>query len=132
MNFKINESEQKLRGGYYTPLDLARYISEWVLGASVDGPILEPSCGNGNFVEIVSSLKPQCSIIAHELVESEATQATKRICKSTDLKIFVGDFLEWAYKNYHLFANKCAGAVGNPPFIRYQYMEKTVTKRLQK
>ena len=31
MNFKVNETEQKLRGGYYTPLDLASYISRWIM-----------------------------------------------------------------------------------------------------
>lgn len=30
MNFKENESAQKLRGGYYTPYDLAHYLSSWV------------------------------------------------------------------------------------------------------
>lgn len=34
MNFIINESEQKLRGGYYTPLDLAAYIARWALAKS--------------------------------------------------------------------------------------------------
>lgn len=31
MNFIVNETKQKLRGGYYTPLDLAAYITRWAL-----------------------------------------------------------------------------------------------------
>ena len=50
MNFIANESAQKLRGGYYTPMDLATYICRWVFGKSPT-TILEPSCGDGVFVD---------------------------------------------------------------------------------
>jgi len=44
MNFMVNESAQKLRGGYYTPLDLAAYITRWTLEKN-PRTLLEPSCG---------------------------------------------------------------------------------------
>ncbi|GAB0062040.1 hypothetical protein IBA8401_30690 [Pseudomonas syringae] len=50
MNFMINESAQKLRGGYYTPLDIASFLSKWVL-SNGNSHILEPSCGDGIFFD---------------------------------------------------------------------------------
>ena len=54
MNFKQHESLQKLRGGYYTPPDLAVFISRWVSGCRPHR-ILEPSCGDGVFFEALAS-----------------------------------------------------------------------------
>ena len=50
MNFMVNETEQKLRGGYYTPLDIATFLARWVQqsGAKI---VLEPSCGDGVFLK---------------------------------------------------------------------------------
>jgi adenine-specific DNA methylase len=55
MNFIINEREQKLRGGYYTPLDLAAYIARWTL-AQKPQQVLEPSCGDGIFIRAIVAL----------------------------------------------------------------------------
>ncbi len=123
MNFKINETEQKLRGGYYTPLDLAQYISEWVIASGISGPILEPSCGDGNFIEALSETKQNLHVCAHELLSTEAAKAKKRASENIDLEIVVGDFLDWTINNYFDYKDAFSGVVGNPPFIRYQYME---------
>ena len=45
MNFMENESSQKLRGGYYTPVDLAEFLVRWVKKIQPNS-ILEPSCGD--------------------------------------------------------------------------------------
>ncbi|MFM8330360.1 MAG: hypothetical protein ACKN9T_01590, partial [Candidatus Methylumidiphilus sp.] len=50
MNFIENESDQKLRGGYYTPLDLAVFITRWTLENNPSS-VLEPSCGDGVFIQ---------------------------------------------------------------------------------
>jgi adenine-specific DNA-methyltransferase len=46
MNFKENETEDKLRGGYYTQPEIAGFLSRWVLHAKPKS-LLEPSCGDG-------------------------------------------------------------------------------------
>ena len=48
MNFIALESEQKLRGGYYTPDDLAQFLTRWV-APTTGTRVLEPSCGDGAF-----------------------------------------------------------------------------------
>ena len=53
MNFIGNETSQKLRGGYYTPEDIASFITAWV--AEVNPMrILEPSCGDGVFIRALN------------------------------------------------------------------------------
>ena len=41
----------KLRGGYYTPKTIAKYIAEWAVRSSTD-TVLEPSCGDGCFLDV--------------------------------------------------------------------------------
>ena len=41
---------EKLRGGYYTPEPIARFICNWAIDINTKG-ILEPSCGDGIFLK---------------------------------------------------------------------------------
>lgn len=125
MNFKINESSQKLRGGYYTPFDLADYLSKWVTETKPK-TILEPSCGDGIFLEALAPLvSNKTTITGIELESSEAQKASIRAksFKNNSINILCTDFLEW-----YLDSNKenilFDAVVGNPPFIRYQYLSK--------
>jgi tRNA1(Val) A37 N6-methylase TrmN6 len=124
MNFKINETEQKLRGGYYTPLDLAMYISTW---ATEHRPrtVLEPSCGDGIFVEALSKLNPESNLAftGFELLEAEAAKARKR-CRLSNFASTVHnqDFLDFAISQILSGQTNFDCVIGNPPFIRYQYL----------
>lgn len=125
MNFKENESAQKLRGGYYTPYDLAHYLSKWVAETNPKS-VLEPSCGDGIFLEtLTASLPTRTSITAIELDSEEAKLATERAraLKNSNINVICTDFLEW-----HLISERKSSQfdaiVGNPPFIRYQYLSK--------
>ncbi len=125
MNFKKNESAQKLRGGYYTPMDLAQYLSKWVSETNPKN-ILEPSCGDGVFLEALAPLvSNDASITAIELENKEVKKASKRInaFKSPSIDIKCVDFLEWYLKNGQK-NNSFDAVVGNPPFIRYQYLSE--------
>lgn len=125
MNFKENESAQKLRGGYYTPYDLAHYLSNWVAETNPK-TVLEPSCGDGIFLESLSATLPaHTSITAIELDSEEAKLAAERAgaFKNSNINVICADFLEW-----HLVSEQKSSQydaiVGNPPFIRYQYLSK--------
>lgn len=124
MNFIEFESEEKLRGGFYTPRDIARFLAEWV---SVARPqrVLEPSCGDGAFLEALTrvDISRVKEVFACELNAEEADKAKRRarFKKDVRLEVHVGDFLRW-----FLFEGgqrePFDAAVGNPPFIRYQYL----------
>ena len=125
MNFKENESAQKLRGGYYTPYDLAHYLSKWIAETNPE-TILEPSCGDGIFLESLSaSLAAHASITAIELDRTEAKLAAERssMLKNLSINVICTDFLEW-YLTSQQKNSQYDAVVGNPPFIRYQYLSK--------
>ena len=120
MNFIEFESEQKLRGGFYTSPAIASFLARWVKVLKPKS-ILEPSCGDGAFFIAIkdariASLK---LITAFELNEEEAEKAASRTI--LPIKLQKSDFLSW----YLLCDQNQEGfdaVVGNPPFIRYQYL----------
>jgi adenine-specific DNA-methyltransferase len=134
MNFKENESATKLRGGYYTDLDIAVFLMRWVLKIDPKS-ILEPSCGDGIFFEALSQLdfKSVSSFSALEIEPSEASKSKKRAgkLKNIDIQIKIEDFLKWSLYRFGK-DKKFDAVVGNPPFIRYQYMDSLLQGRSQK
>lgn len=125
MNFIQNETPQKLRGGYYTPKELAYFISRWVIECK-SKKILEPSCGDGVFVDTLNDLSESKYLVDFfgvEINKEEASKAQKRAqnCNNVSATIIVEDFLFWVKTN--LYNGPVFDAViGNPPFIRYQYL----------
>ena len=51
MILKEDSTEQKLRGAYYTPLKLAEKMVDFFKKDASIKSILEPSCGDGVFVD---------------------------------------------------------------------------------
>ena len=51
MVLRKDSTRQKLRGAYYTPLKLAEKIVEFFKKDSSIQTILEPSCGDGVFID---------------------------------------------------------------------------------
>lgn len=120
MNFMEFESEQKLRGGFYTAPVIASFLARWVK-VSKPKSILEPSCGDGAFFSAIreariTSLK---QITAFELNEEEAEKAAART--TLPVKLHKSDFLRW-YLRCDQTEESFDAVVGNPPFIRYQYL----------
>jgi adenine-specific DNA methylase len=134
MNFIVNETEQKLRGGYYTPLDLAVFITKWVTETHPES-LLEPSCGDGVFFQALRALKyhPKRSIVGFELFEEEASKSRARCqaAPSLSASICAQDFLGWAITQMAIGEPKFDAVVGNPPFIRYQYLAEDAQRKAE-
>lgn len=125
MNFKINESPTKLRGGYYTAPDIAAFLLRWVLNIHPKS-ILEPSCGDGVFLRTLSSMEFNGlkSVMGFEIepIEAEKARLSGSTLKKVDVDVLSRDFLSWSLTR--LFIPPPFDAViGNPPFIRYQYLD---------
>ena len=129
MNFKKNESATKLRGGYYTPPDIARFLARWAIKKRPKS-ILEPSCGDGVFLRAVrNETKAKMRLVGVEVLPAEAAKARKAISKTGSISgvVHQTDFLEWAL--HEQISGEAFGAViGNPPYIRYQYLEQSSQK----
>lgn len=120
MNFIELETKQKLRGGFYTDPNIATFLVEWI---KIKNPksILEPSCGDGIFLQAIEQIGiPSLEkVTAFEIEHDEAIKARQR----THLPASVQDrdFLRW-FLFQSQYEDKYDAVVGNPPFIRYQYL----------
>lgn len=120
-------STAKRRGGYYTPPEVAQFLLDWGLSGLVAPDILEPSCGNGVFIQqLKTSDKRFSSFLGIEYNKQDARKAA-----SIDLegaKVMEGDFHEFCLTTNKKFDL----AIGNPPFIRYQYYEEKFQEKASK
>lgn len=124
---KENISDQKLRGGYYTPQAIANFLCQWSIDKNTER-ILEPSCGDGIFIESAilrfkvlgiegEDLKGRIKGI--ELLEEESLKAQVRAANLglNSNAIVNDDFFHYISRNG---VKKYDAVIGNPPFIRYQ------------
>ncbi|WP_321997546.1 class I SAM-dependent methyltransferase [Draconibacterium orientale] len=120
-------SAEKLRGGYYTPKPIADFLCRWSIDSSTQS-VLEPSCGDGNFIESailrfnelgVRGKKLKGRIKGIELLEEESIKAKQRAAGLglNSNTIENRDFFNFIKKNNSV---KYDTVIGNPPFIRYQ------------
>lgn len=111
---KATPTKDKLRGGYYTPKDLAEFVVRWAVRdqTALDVPlkVLEPSCGNGALLHPLAEL--QADVVA---VELEADEAKKAASLGVG-RVHNMDFFKWLHENKSI---KFDAVVGNPPYIRF-------------
>ncbi len=103
---KAVASAEKVRGGYYTPAPVARFLARWVREA---GPrIVEPSCGDGRILRELATLGGGAhgvELIAHEAAKS-------REFAPVDAE----SLFTWLPRTA---AGAWDGVAGNPPYIRF-------------
>ncbi|AKA72308.1 class I SAM-dependent methyltransferase [Clostridium scatologenes] len=124
MLLREDATTQKLRGAYYTPEKLAEFIVKQFEKDIKSGnikTILEPSCGDGVFLDELSKnryIHNVDLILGVEIEKEEAKKAKNKAIEN--IKIVNDDFIslydkELKNKKYDLI-------IGNPPYIRYQYL----------
>lgn len=116
----INEaSKEKLRGGFYTPIPIAKFMLKWGIGTNSNHNILEPSCGDGNFLKALQELNIEYNhITAIEFDEEEFLKANSLHLNNSN--VINEDFHKYCINTN----NKFDLIIGNPPYIRYQFFEK--------
>lgn len=135
MKLKADVTEEKLNGRYFTPQDIAEYVTDWVLNQEDVDSILEPSAGDGIFLECLNgylNVFQDAEIMAVEIDENVSRSAAARNGRlrwidgwqniGNERRVVINDDFYAVYKN--ILENKRFRAIlGNPPYIRYQYLE---------
>ena len=112
-------SKEKLRGGFYTPEPIASFVLKWAFNGNKQLDILEPSCGDGVFLEEIQKGGYEYnSVTAIEFDEIEAEKSKK--IGLDKAKVINADFHDFCINTNQKFDL----VVGNPPYIRYQYFDR--------
>lgn len=110
---------RKARGAFFTPPDLARYVTEWAVRSATDR-VLEPSCGEAAFLlaagdrlQALGQGRPH--MYGHELHVASADEARRLLSAAgCSADIGIGDFFTEDPEP------EFDAVIGNPPYVRYQ------------
>ncbi len=124
---KTPATDQKLRGGYYTPEPLANFLTRWAIRGR-DDVVLEPSSGDGVFLKAAlarfATLGPRDGPPAVDAVEIEpqAAASSRSILGTSGIadRLVEGDFFAYAEKA----TARYDAVLGNPPFLRFQHFRE--------
>lgn len=119
-------SEQKLKGAYYTPLQLANAMVNLCTSENIH-TVLEPSCGDGVFLDSLRQLNLIEQIETIDAVEIELDEAEKiqrNYRTYQNVHVLNEDFFEF-YSRMVDSKTQYDLILGNPPYIRYQYLTET-------
>ncbi|MFC5468471.1 Eco57I restriction-modification methylase domain-containing protein [Cohnella suwonensis] len=98
--------QEKQTGSFYTPKLLVEYMSKYVMKRSIEC-ILEPSFGDGRFLEALKGQKIDAVELDITKVEHAATT------KSENVNLICANFVEYALSS----EMKYDLVIGNPPYI---------------
>ncbi|OGH50157.1 MAG: restriction endonuclease [Candidatus Levybacteria bacterium RIFCSPLOWO2_12_FULL_37_14] len=120
----INETtKEKLRGGFYTPNSIAAFILKWGFNGNEENDVLEPSCGDGVFLEEIRNGNYKYKSVTAVEIDAVEAEKTKKIAL-LKCKVIVSDFHEFCLKS----SQKFDLVIGNPPYIRYQFFDRKQQK----
>lgn len=126
---KKNCSEQKRKGAYYTPSQLADSIVEFFASSDVS-TVLEPSCGDGVFIDSLKNhgfLDKAEMVTAVEIDPEASEKVSDRYSEVHNVNVYAGDFFD--YYDRVLGKERFDLILGNPPYIRYQYLKESQRER---
>ena len=112
--------DNKFSGSYYTPFETVNFIYNYLHEQNkIFRTILEPSVGDGRFLDAFITLSNVDSIVGVELYEEKIRELAKKGYPSK-VAIVNSDFL--------LYSQNCTKKfqliVGNPPYINIKNMDK--------
>lgn len=118
MLLKENNPDNKLSGTYYTPPELARAVVDKLDQEFQNA--LEPSCGEGVFIDQLTRRFPRTNIVAIDNDEKAIHSIENDYINNCMVSIMCKDFFDF-YANRDT-NEKYDLIIGNPPYIRYQYL----------
>ena len=115
----MKKLEDKLSGSYYTPFKTVQFMKKYLARENKTyRKVLEPSVGDGRFVDAFEKEENIQSFVAVELVEEKVRQLkNKRYLEQ--IEIVADDFLNFSEKTNE----KYQLIIGNPPYINIKNME---------
>ena len=134
MKTRAEVTSQKLRGGFYSPDPLVHRCLERVaqlVGGRTSLRVLEPSAGDGAFVRGIARCEALAPAVAAVVaIEPDVDEAAKCLRALDDGHlaghVVTDSAIAWAATTHETF--DCA--VGNPPYLRFQFLGEDDKRRL--
>lgn len=112
--------DEKLSGSYYTPQKTVHFIYDYLQQCHKSiKAILEPSAGDGRFIQLFCKSSAVDTIVGVELYQEKVQDVNERI-SSPKVTMVVADFLGYAT----ICKSQFDLVVGNPPYINIKNMDK--------
>lgn len=115
-----NQSERKARGAFFTPPELADFLTSWSIRGKTDR-VLEPSCGEAAFLLSANRLLRSLGAVAPALHGMDIHEES--VLQARHLLQDAGGAARLETKDFFLAQppeEKFDVVVGNPPYVRYQ------------
>lgn len=111
--------KKKLSGSYYTPLKTIQFMKKYLENEKcIYKSILEPSAGDGRFIDIFEKKENITELTAIELIEDKVEKLIDNGYQK-HVSIIQDDFLNFAEKTNQ----KYELIIGNPPYINIKNMQ---------
>jgi len=124
----MKKLEDKLSGSYYTPLRTVQFMKEYLAREhKIYRRVLEPSVGDGRFVDVFEKEQNLQSFVAVELIEEKVRQLKDKSYPE-HVEIVADDFLNFSEKTNE----KYQLIIGNPPYINIKNMEDDSKEKAKK
>lgn len=115
----MKKLEDKLSGSYYTPHKTIRFMMDYLeREGKICDSVLEPSAGDGRFIDVIEGVEKVKKIVAVELIEKKVKELENKRY-SEKIRLVSDDFLNYAEKT----TEKYRLIIGNPPYINVKNME---------
>lgn len=122
MNSELSLATRRQYGAYYTPDDAAGYVARWIVRPGTHR-VLEPSFGDGVFLEAVAEVAFEAGVADIHLLGAELSEdAFSQACRRGLIEgrsAYRGDFLRMPLLPVD-------AAVGNPPFVRLRHLSQAM------
>lgn len=136
MKLKEFQTSEKLQGVYYTPKKISDYIMRWVINDISQNKnirVLEPSCGDGVFIRSSVSEKSHNNNVHFDCYEIDQEAMSSARSHVNQARNVTGSFYLSSFLDYEVIAKeKYDFVVGNPPFIRYQFLDYQTMKDVER
>ncbi len=123
-----NQEENKLSGSYYTPHKTVQFMRKYLEKEhKLYGNMLEPSVGDGRFLEVFEQGGIIRKLVGVEL-NRKKVEHLRNNGYSGRIEIVESDFLDFAIKT----KEKYQLIVGNPPYINIKNMENNSKEKAKR
>src|SRR5690606_35616259 len=122
----ISLEHRKKFAQFFTPLQLASLMADWLLGKQELKTVLEPAFGLGIFTRALLSKKSDLSIKGFDIDETILSEAKAIFSDSSNIELLLEDYM------FNDWNNKYDGIICKPPYFKFHdYDNKIILNEIE-